>query len=356
MPTESRLMTAQTTTLEDAIDPFFVGVDVGGTSIKIGLVDSAGKTLAFTSFPTENEKGPEYAVNKITSSVAQITENGSISFDRIAGVGLGTPGSMDIGQGMILEPSNLPGWRHFPIQQSLQEAIGKKVTFCNDANAAAFGEYWVGEGSRYDSMIMLTLGTGVGGGIIVGDVSIDGHHSHGSELGHICVDFSDQARRCSCGKVGHLEAYASATAVIAKATVQAKKNTESSLRSILDKEGKLTGKDIASCAQGGDDTAYQIVMEAAEYMGRAIVSLLHTIDPQAVVIGGAMTFGGEGNPVGKEFLLRIKRYVEQNAFPVVAQRSVIKYALLGGDAGYLGAAGLARVAFEKQKNTPNAVV
>ena len=277
--------------------------------------------------------------------------------DRIAAIGLGTPGSMDIGQGMILEPSNLPGWRHFPIQKSLADAIGKPVSFCNDANAAAFGEFWVGEGSQYQSMIMLTLGTGVGGGIIVDDVSIDGHHSHGSELGHVSVDYAESARTCSCGQKGHLEAYASATAVVQRSIEGIQAGKKTCLAAIFQQNQKLTGKDIAVAADSGDEFAYQIVMDTATYMGRAIVNLLHTIDPQAVVIGGAMTFGGEKNPVGKEFLLRIKRFVQKHAFPVVAQRSVIKYAKLGGDAGYLGAAGMARVAFfHRQNETQNASI
>lgn len=142
----------------------------------------------------------------------------SVSMDSIARLGLGTPGSMNISEGMILEPPNMPHWRNYPIRDALAEACGKPVSFANDANAAAYGEFWIGSGRNHTSMIMLTLGTGVGGGIIVEGKSIDGNNSFGSECGHIVVDSSAEARECAWGGGrGELEAYASASAVVRNA-------------------------------------------------------------------------------------------------------------------------------------------
>ena len=125
-----------------------------------------------------------------------------------------TPGTMDIPRGMFLQPHNLPHWHYFPIRDCVAEAFGLPTAFANDANAAAYGEFWVGSGQKYHSIVMLTLGTGVGGGIIIGDLSVDGENSHGSECGHIIIDSSPTARMCGCGQPGHLEAYCSATALV----------------------------------------------------------------------------------------------------------------------------------------------
>jgi len=340
-------MPPESITIENARPPFFAGVDVGGTSIKIGIVDDQGRTLCYTSFPMEDQKGPQYSVDRIRDTINDLLHSSSLSADALVGVGLGTPGSMDVKRGYILEPSNIPGWRHFPIRDALAQAVGKSVVYANDANAAAFGEYWAGSGRKYNSIVMLTLGTGVGGGIIIGDVSIDGENSHGSEVGHIPIDFSSTARICSCGKAGHLEAYASATAVVERTTEQIKAGRVSSLSNVLIKNQKLTGLAIAEAAQAGDELAMEIVMETADYLARGVVVLMHTIDPSAVILGGAMNFGGRNHPLGIKFLNRVRQYVDQQAFSILAQRIMIDYAELGGDAGYIGAAGLARAGLAK---------
>lgn len=337
-------MTTQTITREEAIAPFFIGVDVGGTSIKIGVVDDLGRTLAYTSFPTEGEKDTADGIRRITSVVQHLLVSSGLSISEIAAVGLGTPGPLDIKRGYILDPTNIPGWRHYPIRDRLAEAIGKPVTYANDANAAAYGEYWVGTGKAHPSLVMITLGTGVGGGIIIGDLSIEGENSFGSEVGHIAVDYGPEARMCPCGQPGHLEAYASATAVIARTIEQIEAGRPCSLREVLTKTGKLTGLQIAQAAEAGDELALEVILATADYLARGIVILMHTIDPAAVVLGGAMNFGGSKHPLGKRFLKRVKEGVDRHAFPLLAQRIAIDFASLGGDAGYLGAAGLARAA------------
>lgn len=328
--------------------PIYVGVDVGGTTIKIGIVDNQGQSLASGHFPTADHLGPQNAVERIRAKIDSLLESLQLSLSDVQAIGLGTPGTHDLGKGVILEPPNLPGWRNFPIRDALAKVCDQlPVYYANDAGAAAYGEYWVGVGREHYSMVMLTLGTGVGGGIIVGDQSIDGEHSHGSECGHVIVDIRPEARRCSCGQRGHLEAYASATAVVRRTNEHLESGHESSLNDRLAQGENLSALMVAQEADSGDELATNIVMETADYLGYAMVSLAHIIDPSLFVLGGAMNFGGNGTPLGRKFLARIKSNVSELAFPRVASAIQIEFATLGGNAGFIGAAGIARSRFQQ---------
>ena len=203
--------------LAQAKPPFFVGVDVGGTNIKFGVVDDEGHPLSWLSIATEVERGPQDAVGRMSRGDRPRDRRSRTRKKEIARVGLGTPGTMDVARGILLSPGNLPGWWNFPIRDALAQASGLPVTFANDARSAAYGEYWAGSGRVLHSMMLFTLGTGVGGGIVIGDLLVEGEHSAGSELGHLIIDYNDDARMCSCGQRGHIEAYASASAVVRRA-------------------------------------------------------------------------------------------------------------------------------------------
>ena len=339
-------MSAESITIEMAQRPLFAGVDVGGTSIKIGIVDDRGRTLSFTNFATETDKGPQHSVNRAAETIQHLLESSSLKKSDLAAIGLGTPGTMDIPKGMILEPPNLPGWRHFPIRDALSEATGHPVAYANDAGAATYGEYWVGTGREHDSIVMLTLGTGVGAGIIVHGKSIDGQNSHGSECGHAIVDSSPNARICSCGRPGHLEAYASATAVIKRTQEAIQAGRATSIANRIAMGEKLNGLMVAQEAENGDDLAMEIVLETADYLAIGCANLIFTIDPGAVILGGAMTFGGMTNPVGKAFMQRLREQTYSKVFPVQAENIAIEFAQLGSAAGYIGAAGIARQMIE----------
>jgi len=190
----------------DAQKPYFLGIDVGGTNIKFGVVDDRGRSLAHGKIITQEERGPRDAVRRVKAAAEDLVGGVGLSLADLAAIGLCTPGTMDIPRGMFLEPHNLPHWYYFPIRDCVAEAFGLPTAFANDANAAAYGESWVGSGQKFHSIVMLTLGTGVGGGIIIGDLSVDGENSHGSECGHIIIDNSPTARMCGCGQPGHLEA------------------------------------------------------------------------------------------------------------------------------------------------------
>jgi glucokinase len=337
--------------LSDAQRPFFAGIDVGGTNIKIGLVDDTGRTFAFTSIATQEEKGPEDAIQRISRATEQLLSTTGLRFEDLAAVGLGTPGTMDIPAGMILEPPNMPAWRFYPVRDRLAEACGRPVSFANDAGAAAFGESWVGSGRAFYSIVLLTLGTGVGGGIIIGDLSIDGENSHGAECGHIIIDYTDNARICGCGQRGHLEAYASATALVKRTEEALQAGRNSTLHARIRDGQELSGLMLAEQAEAGDELSREIIMDTGLYLGTGIVTLMHTIDPGAVILGGAMNFGGHSSELGRSFLERVREVVRRRTFPVLAKRTVIDYASLGGDAGYIGAAGIARTAFRRKGGT-----
>jgi glucokinase len=337
----------------EAQPPYFVGVDLGGTNVKIGVVDDLGRPLSWLSLPTNSPAGPEEAMQRVGQAVAKAVAEAGLAADDIARVGLGSPVTMDIPSGMLLEPPNLPGWENFPIRDRLEQHCGHDVTFANDANAAAYGEFWVGSGRDLASMVMFTLGTGVGGGIIIGDLAVDGHHSTGAECGHIIIEMGPQARLCPCGQPGHLEAYCSATAVLKRTHEALAVGRASRLGERMAEGAELTTLLVAEAAEAGDELADAILMETARYFGVGVTSIMHVVDPEGVVIGGAMNFGGNATPLGRRFLAEVRAEVRRRAFPVLARRTSVEYARLGGDAGFIGAAGLARLAHRKQHRIGN---
>jgi glucokinase len=336
--------------------PLFAGVDLGGTNTKVGVVDDRGRPLSWLSIPTEPQRGPEDAIERMGKGVLDVIGKAGLKPADVARVGLGSPGTMDIPKGMLIEPVNLKGergdeWNDFPIRDRLAHHCGLPVAFENDANAAAYGEFWVGGGRDYHSMVLFTLGTGIGCGIIIDDTIIDGENSHGAECGHIVIDSSPNARICGCGQRGHLEAYASATAVVKQAEEALSGGRETSLRARLDDGAELTPKLVAEEAAKGDELSLELVFEVARYMGIGIVNLMHTVDPNGVLLGGAMTFSADGTDLGRRFLDRIKEEVCRRAFRVLAERTEIKFAALGGDAGYIGSAGIARLEHRRKQAT-----
>jgi glucokinase len=246
--------------------------------------------------------------------------------------------------GLLLSPVNLPGWWNFPLRDRLSAACGLPVRHFNDGAAAGYGEFWVGAAQAFKSMVLFTLGTGVGGSIIIGDLSIDGEHGTGAELGHTIIDYNENARRCACGQRGHLEAYASATAVIARTDELLAAGGPSTLRQRMTAGSAISPLVVAEEADKGDALALSIVLDTARFVGIAVVNALHTIDPGCVVIGGAMTFGGPQAPLGRRFLERIRQEVAERAFASLVGVTAIEFAALGADAGWIGAAGLARLA------------
>ncbi len=325
----------------DARPPLYAGVDVGGTGIKFGIVDDTGRVLKKDRIDTCQDRGPADAMQRSAAAIGSLVKGLEFELADIPAIGLATPGTMDLPAGMILEPPNLPAWRHFPVRDTLAEITQRPVFYANDATAAAFGEFWVGSGQDYTSILLITLGTGIGAGIIIDGESIDGAHSHGSECGHIIIDISDDASTCSCGQTGHVEAYASATGLVKRAH-QVLQERASSVRERLATGETLTPLLLAEEANAGDQVARELILESARYLGIGIVSMVHTIDPEAVILGGAMNFGGRQTELGRLYLDQVRTEFQSRALPVPAQLVKIDFAMLGGDAGFIGAAGMAR--------------
>ncbi len=344
MPPET--LTADRATAEK---PFFVGLDVGGTNIKIGVVDNAGQTLAYHSIRTEQDRGAEDACERMADVVRCMLAENKIDRKDVVRAGIATPGPMDIAQGMILRPGNLPGWWDFPIRDRVSHHLGLPVAFANDANAAAYGEFWSGAGKQFHSLVLLTLGTGVGGGIIIGDTLVEGEHSCGSECGHILINPADDAPMDSLGKQGSLESYCNATAVVDRTLAALAGGNASSLAKRQAAREEITTLVVAEEAEKGDELARRVIMETAYWLAIGITSLIHTIDPDAVVLGGAMTFGGHDTGIGRAFLQRIRDEVRPRLLEPLRDAVRIEFASLGGDAGYIGAAGLARLEFQKKR-------
>ncbi len=238
-------------TAQEAKAPFFVGVDVGGTSIKIGIVDDYGRSIdsgeidcngihrSFVSIKTEPH--PQTAAGLISETIHDLLRRLHIEGELCHGVGLGIPGTMDSVSRKLRQLPNLQSWQDYPLVDELSKVSGFPVLFCNDANAAAYGEYWVGSASGKPSMALLTLGTGIGCGIILGGRAVVGTDGFGGECGHLVIDCVDDAVICGCGQRGHLEAYASATAV-ARRTMSLTDRRESSIRPKITPE-RLASKD-----------------------------------------------------------------------------------------------------------------
>lgn len=335
------------------LPPHFFGIDVGGTNIKIGLVDDHGKTVAFDSIPTGS---PAESIERSAAACRQLAQHAGIPLSGVVRAGLGTPGPMSLAEGKLLNPSNLPTWHNFAVQSALAAALDKPVSYINDANAAALGESWIGAGAGLRGLAFFTLGTGVGGGLISEGQLINGVNSFGSELGHIIVDSRSDARLCAWGGgQGQLEAYASASAVARQAQLGLRAGVTTSLSELCsakssgekNQEIEVTARDVHEAAVAGDEFSVKLIDEAAFYLGVGVTCAVHAIDPGLVLLGGAMDFGGSECAVGRRFLQGVIDEFERRTFANVFAGTRIDFATLGGDAGYIGAAAIARQDFYK---------
>src|SRR5215470_14499466 len=223
---------------------YYVGLDVGGTTMKAGVVDDRGKPHSAVSLPTEAQRGQEFGLERMCETIRQAVAAAGLTMTDVAAIGVATPGLMDIPAGVILDPPNLRPWRNVPVRDHVHGVFKLPTAFQNDANAAALGEYWAGAGAGVASMALYTLGTGVGGGVVLDGKVLEGRHSHGAELGHMKIEMTNP-RQCGCGRFGCLEAYASATAVVRRAReALARDGGRSALHGVLKANGELTARDV----------------------------------------------------------------------------------------------------------------
>lgn len=340
---------------------YYLGIDLGGTNTKIGIVDENGTIVVKGSVPTHIQEGPAAACQRIAAGVDSILAEAGLQRSDITKAGLASAGPMDIPGRRLLQTANLgEKWKYCPIADMMSEACGIYVEFANDASAAAFAEFWVGKGKEakkrqitpegavvldkpITSMVLLTLGTGIGCGIIINRMVYDGEHSQGGEYGHAIIDTTPNARVCGCGRPGHYEAYGSATAVIGRTKDLIDSGVETSLAARRADLDTIGAKVVAEEAQKGDAAAMQIILDTAKFLAIGIATLMHTIDPDAIYIGGAMTFGGNESELGRKFMQAIRDEIKIRALPTCSACTIVDFADLGGDAGFIGAAGIAKV-------------
>ena len=302
------------------------GIDVGGTTVKMGLFTTEGELLDKWEIPTRKEDGGAYILNDVAASVEAKLAEKNIAKDDVAGAGIGVPGpTLDTGYVSICV--NL-GWKDKNPANELSELLSIPVKAGNDANVAALGEMWKGGGEGYLDVVLLTLGTGVGGGIIINGEIAPSHRGVGGELGHITVN-PDEEATCNCGNHGCLEQYASATGVvrIAKKLLAASKE-ESSLRTLE----TVTAKDVFDAAKAGDHLAVEAVEVLGKYLGLVVANVALTVDPDVFVIGGGVS------KAGQVLIDVITKYYHKFAKIIGDNKAKVVLAKLGNDAGISGAA------------------
>lgn len=306
---------------------YIFGIDLGGTTVKLGLFTVEGELLDKWEIPTRTEHAGEEILPDIAAALKAKLEERGISVSQVAGVGLGVPGA--VLEDRFVKPCvNLQGWGG-DAAGALSALCGCPVKVVNDANAAALGEMWLGGGKGYSNVVFVTLGTGVGGGIIVDGQIVSGLGGAGGEVGHSLLVLDGQP--CTCGRSGCWEAYASATALIR----QGKEAAASHPDSLLNRYPALTGRDVFDAADDGDAAAKAVLDRYYDYVAAGITNLVNILSPEMVLIGGGISRQGE------RLLAPIRRYVAANCFGGTERpQPVIQAAQLGNEAGIIGAAAL----------------
>jgi len=331
--------------VSEATQPLFVGMNFGGAYLKIGIIDSEGRTVSFFATPHHGERGPEEATKYAAQALNEALAKTGTPLSSIVAAGYSFPSSLNPKTEQLYRPPNFPDWEGYPIVAKLTEYTGlKSVTFHNDANAAAYAEYWVGASKGSQSSCLLLFDKGIGCGIIVEGREIRGANGCGGEFGHMIVDPSPGARWCGCLQQGHLEAYCSSTAIARRTKELLEVGHPTSLKGRVTSEDDLfaVARKVYEEANGGDELATHIILDTARFLGLGIVTLLHTIDPEFVLIGGEMMFGGKGSKIGNLFLARVREEVERRSIRGLGHNLKLDFAALGSFASMIGAAGLAR--------------
>ena len=300
------------------------GIDLGGTTCKLGLFQVDGTLMEKWEIPTDTRENGKNVLPDIAASVEEKIRQHHISREQIIGAGIGVPGAVN-NEGVVNRCINL-GWGIVPVSKELSSLLSVPVYTANDANVAALGEAWKGSGNGYSSIAMITLGTGIGGGVVLDGQIINGFHGAAGELGHIVVNPEEQDA-CNCGNHGCIEQYASATGIVRQARKQLAESREDS---VLRKEQNLSAKSVFDAAKAGDALAKKIAAEVCNMLGRVIGTICNVINPEAVIIGGGVSRAGE-------ILLELVQEGFQDSVFHASRDTVIRLASLGNDAGIYGA-------------------
>lgn len=315
---------------------YYIGVDLGGTNIAVGIADENYNLIVKGKTPTLATRGADAIVEDMANLAASLVKDAGLTFDDIASMGVAAPGAVDSDAGLVKCCNNVAMFQ-YPIAEKLKSLIPiKKVCLANDADAAAFAEAKIGAGKGCDDLIMITLGTGVGGGIVVNGKLYTGYNNMGGEIGHMTLSFG--GRPCSCGRKGCFEAYSSATALIAmtKEKLEECENSgrETAMSALVAERGKVSGRTAFDAMRKGDEAAREVVDTYIAYLAAGITSLINIFQPRVLCIGGGVC--GEGDTL----LNPLKEIVDREQYGTDAHtdKTELKIAELGNDAGIIGAA------------------
>lgn len=318
-------------------DRWVVGVDIGGTNLVVGAVPfGGGAPAAMRSGGTEPARGPDAAVDDVVEMANAVIEEtlertGGTRGD-VVGVGIGCPGPLDLERGTVIKTPNL-GWKNYPVRDRISGLLDLPATLDNDANCATYGEWWQGAGRRAASMVGVTLGTGIGGGLILDGRLIRGASGCAGEIGHTTIDFT--GRRCKCGNYGCLEAYASGPNIAARAREGIEAGDHSLLVDLVDGDlDRITAVTVYDALLKGDEHAQAVMLETAKILGAGIANVVNTFNPEVVVVVGGVTRAGE------HLFTPLRSEVRRRAFDVAVQACRIVPGELGDAAGVIGAAGI----------------
>lgn len=316
-----------------------IGIDLGGTNIKAGVVDERGQVLSRVSIPTGGEQGFGAVLDHIAQAAHEAREQARVPWARVAAIGLGGPGIFYGPRGVNYNTPNLPALQGKAVRAPLLKRLGRaefagsRLVLENDANLAAYAEFWVGCGRKVDTLALFTLGTGVGGGIVLNGRLWRGATGTAAELGHQNL-FPDGAL-CGCGNRGCLEAYASATGLVRRLGEAVSAGRTSVLAGRSRAGEPLSARDITEAARAGDAVARELVEETGRFLGIGVANVLHILNVEMVVFAGGMT------AAGKMLLDPIREEAKRRVFPLAFRGVRILFSHMGNDAGLIGAAGWA---------------
>ncbi len=309
---------------------FAIGIDLGGTNIKSGIVTDEGKIIRTNIIKTYSERGPEKVIQQIEKGIKILLKNNRLKID---GAGIGAPGSVTQREGIVKNPPNLPGWGEVPLKKILEGKIKKQVYVENDANAAAIGELMFGAGKQINSFIMITLGTGVGGGIIIEKKLYRGTTGAAGEIGHVTIDY--KGKHCKCGSYGCIETYIGNSYLVEDVKKKLKKHKESVIYELIKGDYKLlTPKIIGEAAKKDDEFAKDIIRDAGKKLGFALSSVVNLLDIETIIIGGGVA------GLGSLLFESVKNGVKDRVLQPLKGKIIIKHAKLKNQAGVKGASAL----------------
>ena len=310
-----------------------LGIDLGGSAIKAGIVDAQGEILRDTTVPAEANLGPAHVIDQIKKSIRQLLDGFSIKEEGFVGIGVGSPGSVDLDGGTVKYPPNFPGWTVVRLGEALQKEFGLRTKVDNDANAAAVGEAKFGAGVGHKDFIMVTLGTGVGGGLILDGKLYRGPFGGAGELGHMTIDYNGPL--CNCGSRGCVEAHVSAKYLTQRAVERVQRNPESKILKLVEGDvTRINPKIVSLAAQEGDSTALGIIEDTGTYLGVGLANVVNLLDVRIIIIGGGIA------RAGKPLFDAVEESVKKHVLRPMSEGLEVLPAKLGNQAGILGAAAL----------------